>query len=220
MGSGRERIRVPETLYVKAQQCCQVTEDNILLGNVLKMWCKNKDILTKCMAIKLVHVKDKSKENRFVFSILDIVQLIQKNYPNVDVENMGNEDFIVQYKKSSANVLWWEWTKAIFVFIVVFVGSAFAIMTFNEDVNVSEVFENVYYLVTGSLPEGFNILQAGYCVGLAVGILVFYNHFCKKKVTSDPTPLDVELRSYETDIYTTVIDNYYRDEDKKERGSK
>lgn len=204
-----------ETLYIKIEQSCQITESNILLGKVAKMWCKDKTVLSKCMAIKLASVGKDEKEKRFIFSTLDIVKLVQEVCPNVDVQNMGEQDFVVEYKKNNSVILGWEWIKAGIIFIIVFVGAAFAIMTFNEDVNVKEVFENVYRLVTGESPLGFNILHAGYCIGLAAGILVFYNHFLSKKATADPTPLDVELRSYEKDIYTTVIENDSRKERRK-----
>lgn len=204
-----------ETLYMKAEQSCQVTEPDIFLGKVAKMWCKDKTILSKCMAIKLASAGKDAQEERFIFSSLDVVKMVQEICPNVDVQNMGEQDFVVEYKKSAPLIVWWEWVKAAFIFIVVFVGAAFAILTFNSDVNVAEVFENIYRLVTGESPAGFHILEAGYCVGLAVGILVFYNHFSGRKATADPTPLDVELRSYEKDIYTTVIENQSRREANK-----
>ncbi|MEE0884349.1 MAG: stage V sporulation protein AA, partial [Faecalimonas sp.] len=50
----------------------------------------------------------------------------------------------------------------------------------------------------------------GYSVGLVAGILVFFNHFGKKKISVDPTPIEVEMRLYENDIQTTVIAEYSR----------
>ena len=87
-----------ETVYMKAEQCSQVTEPDIFLGKVAKLWCRNKTILSKCMAIKLASVKEKEEE-RFVFSALDVVKMIQEICPNVDVQNMGEQDFVVEYKK-------------------------------------------------------------------------------------------------------------------------
>lgn len=46
-----------------------------------------------------------------------------------------------------------------------------------------------------------------YCLGLAVGILVFFNHIGKKKITSDPTPIQVEMRKYEQDVDMAFIEN-------------
>ena len=50
-------------------------------------------------------------------------------------------------------------------------------------------------------------LQVGYCIGLAVGIIIFFNHFGKKKITKDPTPIQVQMRKYANDIDTVFIEN-------------
>ena len=59
----------------------------------------------------------------------------------------------------------------------------------------------------GAETSGFTELEISYCIGLAVGILVFFNHFGKKKITPDPTPIQVQLRKYEEDADTTFIEN-------------
>ena len=41
-------------------------------------------------------------------------------------------------------------------------------------------------------------------------IIIFFNHVGKKKITPDPTPMQVEMRKYETDIDTTFIENAER----------
>ena len=38
----------------------------------------------------------------------------------------------------------------------------------------------------------------------------FFNHVGRKKITPDPTPLQVEMRKYENDIDTTFIENSSR----------
>lgn len=106
----------------------------------------------------------------------------------------------------------WQWVKTVFVCLVCFFGSAFAIMTFNNDVSVSSVFQNVYLLITGREAPGFTIMELSYSVGLAFGILVFFNHFAKWKVTEDPTPLEVEMRLYEENVNKTVIQDSGRKE--------
>lgn len=42
-----------------------------------------------------------------------------------------------------------EWCKLILVSLIVFLGSAFTIMTFNTDVSVGDVFDNLYRLILG-----------------------------------------------------------------------
>ena len=80
-------------------------------------------------------------------------------------------------------------------------------MTFNEDVSVADVFDKVYRLVLGQEKQGGSIIEIFYAIGLPVGILVFYNHFRRKKIKDDPTPIQVEMRKYEKDVDDTYIAN-------------
>ena len=100
----------------------------------------------------------------------------------------------------------------VLVCVTVFIGSAFSIMTFNNDVGVTQVFSQVYQLVMGRASDGFTMLEAMYSVGIAVGILVFYNHVGGKRITKDPTPMEVEMRQYEDDVNMTLIEGCNRKE--------
>ena len=192
-----------ETLYIKLEQNITVNEPMIVIGHIAQMWCKDKDVLSRCMALKLTNIP--TQKGRYLYSVFDVVQLIQQNYPDVEVENLGETDFIVEYGLNQKGNKIWEWVRTLFISIIIFFGAAFAIMTFNNDVGVSDVFQKIYHLVTGAESNGFTAIEIGYSIGLPLGILVFYNHFSKKKVTSDPTPLEVEMRLYEQDINTAII---------------
>ena len=85
-------------------------------------------------------------------------------------------------------------------------------MSFHNDSNVTDVFGNVYRLVMGEEAEGPTVLDASYSVGLAAGILVFFNHFASWKLTVDPTPIEVEMDLYEENLNKTVIQNKGRKE--------
>ena len=54
-------------------------------------------------------------------------------------------------------------------------------------------------------------MEIGFCIGLPVGILIFYNHLGKKKLTDDPTPVQVAMRKYEQDVDTTYIESSSRE---------
>ena len=92
------------------------------------------------------------------------------------------------------------------------------IMSFNNDVDVPKLFDQIYYLVTGTTSDGFTILELTYSLGMSVGILLFFNHFGKKRFTPDPTPMEVEMRTYEEDIEMTLIDEYSRKGKEKDVG--
>ena len=80
-------------------------------------------------------------------------------------------------------------------------------MAFNNDVDVTKLFSQMYELVTGQRTDGFTILEITYSIGLTAGILIFFNHFGKKRFTVDPTPMEVQMRLYENDIQTTLIED-------------
>ena len=44
-----------------------------------------------------------------------------------------------------------------------------------------------------------------YSIGLAVGIIVFFNHFSKKKLTKDPTPIEIEMKKYNQDLINAKL---------------
>ena len=96
--------------------------------------------------------------------------------------------------------------------MVCFCGAAFAIMTFNNDASVTDVFREIYRLVLGQEAGDFTILELSYSIGLAAGVLLFFNHFSKWKLNTDPTPLEVEMRLYEDSISKTLIQNDGRKE--------
>ena len=57
-------------------------------------------------------------------------------------------------------------------------------------------------------------MELCYSVGLGVGILLFYNHFGLKRLSKDPTPIEVEMRKYETDVNQVLIEGHNRQDGK------
>ena len=49
-------------------------------------------------------------------------------------------------------------------------------MAFHNDIGINKVFVKVYEMISGQASDGFTILEVTYSIGLAVGIIVFFNH--------------------------------------------
>ena len=192
------------TLYIKADQCVEVKNRDVTLGDLIEMECADPQVVFKLKTIKVMKMPDQGK-HRYVLSILKIIESIHKEYPNLEIQNMGAPDVIVVYEAQKKNNAVWQWTKVVLVCLLSFVGAAFAIMTFNNDSGTSQLFVQIYEMFTGKTHEGFSVLEAAYSVGLTVGIIVFFNHFGKKKFTVDPSPIEIEMQLYENDIQTTII---------------
>lgn len=58
-------------------------------------------------------------------------------------------------------------------------------MAFHNDVGLSDVLSRIYALVMGVESDGYTALEISYSIGLAVGIIVFYNHIGGRRLTSD-----------------------------------
>ncbi|WP_461809621.1 stage V sporulation protein AA [Faecalimonas sp.] len=200
-----------ETIYIKGEQNVEVTKREVTLGDILSIECANVEMIPKIKALKLFKIQDDGK-HRYVVSILKIIECIHRQYPNVDIENMGKEDVIITCEDEKTPNKFVHGIKVIGVTMITFVGAAFSIMAFNNDVETTKLFGQIYTLLMGKQSNGFTVLELTYCVGVIVGILIFFNHFGKKKFSVDPTPMEVEMRLYENDIQTTLIENYSRKE--------
>ena len=196
-------------LYIKGDRDVEVTKPDVTLGDLLNMECTDKLMLAKVRTLKIVRFK-KSGRQRCVVSVLKIISCIHEKFPQADVQNLGETDIIVTYEDQKTSALAWHIIKTAFVAAVTFFGAAFSIMAFNNDVDVTKLFGQIYELVTGQETGGFTVLEISYSVGVTAGILIFFNHFGRKRFTVDPTPMEIQMRLYENDIQTTLIENSER----------
>ena len=198
-------------VYIKLEQSVDSLNKKVFVRDLGTVFCIDKKIEAEIKEMLFYTIT--AKENKkYIFSIMKVIERIEKRYPNILVVNLGEADFIINYIVPGKKPLpAWEWIKTGIVGLTVFFGAAFSIMTFNTDVGVQEVFQKIYFLVTGVEASNGTIVELGYCVGLAIGILVFFNHFSRKKVQSDPTPIQIQMRSYEKDINEAVIKDAERE---------
>ena len=198
-----------ETLYIKGDKNIEVTKPEVTLGDILSMECSNQNVIPRLKTIKVMKMQEKNGQRK-VISILKIIKLIHEIYPNMDVQNLGETDIIVTYEEQKSTGMISHLIKIGFTAVLTFTGAAFAIMTFNNDVSVRKLFSQIYQLMTGIKPQGSTILELSYSIGLTIGLLLFFNHFGKKKFSVDPTPLEVQMRTYENEIQTTLVENASR----------
>ena len=196
-------------LYIKGDRDVEVTKPDVTLGDLLNMECTDKLMLAKARTLKIVRFK-KSGRQRCVVSVLKIISCIHEKFPQADVQNLGETDIIVTYEDQKTPALAWHIIKTAFVAAVTFFGAGFSIMAFNNDVDVTKLFGQIYELVIGRETGGFTVLEISYSVGVTAGILIFFNHFGRKRFTVDPTPMEIQMRLYENDIQTTLIENSER----------
>lgn len=197
-------------LYIKIDQNIEVTNKKVYMEDLGTFYSSDNKLL-RDLKRQVVKVIDSKTEMKYCFSIMKVIETILKLYPELEIINLGETEFILSYSPPKKVNKLFEYTKTIFVGLIIFFGGAFSIMTFNADSSVVDIFDKIYELVTGSSKTTWSVVELGYCVGIPVGILVFFNHFSRKKTTSDPTPIQIEMRKYETDVNSALIQNASRE---------
>lgn len=192
------------TIYLKAEQNVEVQEPEVCVKDIGSLTCSDPHILAKARSLRLWQFQEGACR-RQVISILRVIEEIEKACPGVSVESLGETDVLIEWISVDRHKGFAQWCKLAFVSLVSFFGTAFTIMAFHNDIGINEVFSKLYEMVMGYRGDGYGILELSYSVGLAVGIIVFFNHIGGRRITKDPTPIEVEMRVYEEDVNKALI---------------
>ena len=201
------------TLHLKIGRNTVVWDRQVRLSDIADMECTDETVLRQLKQKKVYTFREDagSRKNQLVVvSVLKIMEQIHKDYPELEISNEGETDFIIEYVPFPEKPEWVNIIKTVVLCILIFFGAAFTIMAFNNDVGVGDVFAKFYHQVTGVESDGVTELEVCYSIGLSFGILIFFNHVGRKKITHDPTPIQIEMRKYESDLDTAFIENAER----------
>ena len=196
------------TVYIKPELSTIISNKRVTIGDICKIYCYEETLAKEVRNLEVLRIEKQGKQKISV-SALYLVRYISDRKPGILVINLGESDFIIEYKPPEPEKKWLEILKVGFVGLIIFFGSAFTIMTFNEDANVAEIFELVYKNIAG-MSEGNGWLEVSYAIGLPLGILLFFNHFASAKLSNDPTPLQIQMRQYEQQEDSTIIEDAAR----------
>lgn len=193
------------TVYIAAKRHVLAKSNDVHLEDIATIYCDDKVISAKIKAIKVYHF-EKQGEQRCVISIMRLIELMTKLCPDVTVESLGETETIIKSTAMQIEEDKSPWIKMIFIAIICFIGTAFTIIAFHNDIGITEVFAKIYYAITGERTSFHTALEFSYAIGLSIGILVFYNRIGKRQVDKDPTPLAVEMRIYEKQVDGAIIE--------------
>lgn len=190
-------------VYIKLSESCLADNKKVRIKDVATVVSNNPDMKYDIEKTELFSFTG-TKEQK-VISVMYIIELIQKNYPEAQVDTLGAADVVVYYRTydTSDNVK--QFLKFLMICLIAFFGAGFSIMSYNSDVNMVgqlDVMENIF---VGKAREAYPVAGIAYSLGLFIGIIIFFNHGIKKKFSDDPTPLQVQMRQYEQEVNQTVI---------------
>lgn len=187
------------TVYLKCKRSVEVQSQDVFLKDVGSLWCIDQSIHARLRAMKIYHYPAEGRK-RCVISSLKLVEQMEQECPGICVEIVGEVDVLVEWIEEKHYRGWQQGLKIALVCMVSFFGTAFTIMAYHNDVGINEVFGQVYQMVMNKEPSGVNVLEISYSVGLAAGIAVFFNHVGGRRLTKEPTPIEVAMRNYEEDV--------------------
>lgn len=194
-----------DTLYIQTDKNMKVTSEHVYLQDIAQLSSNNPAVLNRCKVLRIMTLP-KGQYGRYTASAIDLIDLVQKKEEKVDVTHVGEPEFILTYENPTEKNVILSWIKTAAVCLVTFFGTMFSIMTFNTDVDVPKLFEGIYMQFTGQQTNGFTVLEISYSLGIGIGVVFFFNHFGKWKLSHDPTPMEVEMRTYEDEVDTTILE--------------
>lgn len=150
---------------------------------------------------------DKNRENHVV--VIDqffLRKCILTEFPKINVHFFGVSETIVQisHRQNIPSIL-----LAVIVWFILFIGTAMTIMNFHYDVGMQETQQKIHYMLTGKVAESPLWIQIPYSLGLGVGMLLFFNHWFKKRFNNEPSPLEIEISKYQD-----ALDDYIKKHEK------
>ncbi|USK58681.1 stage V sporulation protein AA [Peribacillus asahii] len=151
----------------------------------------------------LLTVKKEDK-NIIIIDLIEVIEVIQAVDPSIEIQTFGPSQTIIEviYEKQKVSFLAFA-----AVWLLLFIGAAMTIMNFHVDVSMGEVHQRLFAIITGIEDKKPLLIQIPYSFGLGIGMILFFNHFFKKRFNEEPSPLEVEMFNYQQDLDQYVIMN-------------
>jgi len=196
-------------LYLKCEKDVETESRDVFLKDIASVTCTDKNVCARCKAIKVHHFqKDKQ---RVVISVMKLIQMITKECPEVLVQSVGETDVLIEKIGVAEYKGWRQWGKVLLVCCISFFGTGFTIIAYNTEIEINEMFTKMYDVFGVESLQRINLLELSYSLGLAAGIIIFFNHIGGRRITKDPTPIEVSIKNYERDVNLALIETADRE---------
>ncbi|GGF08872.1 stage V sporulation protein AA [Halobacillus andaensis] len=193
----KQSIRIPVKKEIRLYDVAKVT------GTLLKKQTIENMILHRIKA------EDK---NIIVIDSYSIVDQIVSRFPEREVEILGPNQCVVHIERKKKKPPFFV---VLFIWLLLFIGAAMAIMNFHYDVAMESVQQKLHYMLTGEEEKHPLWIQVPYSLGLGIGMILFFNHWFSKKFNEEPNPMEVEVFKYQEDLdhYVAIHENKVEQKD-------
>ena len=119
-----------DILYLKIDKNIKIPGEEVRLGQIADLRCPGNPGLEREAGKLKLPAGRITGPGRYVYSILEVLDAVQKKYPGIPVVNLGEADFILTLEKETGKGEIRQWLKTGFVCLLTFFGAAFSIMAF------------------------------------------------------------------------------------------
>ena len=197
-------------IYLLADDYIEVEVQPLTMGDLCEIVGTDRKVADFVKQMPVAGLQPQ-EAGRSVISVLMLVEAItvqvRKQFAGIQCQCvlLGAEKLIVEWGGKKTALWWVTILKTACVSLIILTGSAFTIMTYDQDVDVAGVFGRIYQLFVGHVPTQPGILEAAYAFGVAAGILLFFNPFVSAAKRKAPSPVEIEMEKYESDIRDTIV---------------
>ncbi|MFK3937861.1 stage V sporulation protein AA [Alkalihalobacillus sp. NPDC078783] len=189
------------TLFVRMKPRIDATSHQVLTLHQLANLSGDQAIIKRIGHLAIYQIQP-TDGSRVQIDIMTVIAAIYSIFPNLDIQVVGSVNTVVYVRQPQKRL---RPLYIVLVWLLLFVGSGLAVMNFHEDVSMRAVHIRLYYLVTGEETLYPLWLQIPYSLGLGIGMVLFFNHFFKKRFNDEPSPLDVEMFNYQQNLDQYVV---------------
>ncbi len=201
------------TVYISLPNKATLANKNCIKVSDIATICTTNVDEQKIKDIEVISI-NKNENKLYYLTLIEIVKKIKCKYEEAEIINLGKQNIIVEYMKEEKkeNPIF-HYSKIILVCLILFFGGATTIAAFHVETQLMEIIKNVYVYFTGESVDNEYILSIPYTLGIGIGIATFFNHIGNKKISNDPTPVEIQLTKYEGDLIETIVDKLSQSQD-------
>jgi len=176
----------------------------IKIKDIASVFCEDNKLEREIKELTIGETND--FDNNKVISVLSIIKTIKNINNNINIVIHGSPEILIHIKDHEKEKKLYKFIKVFIVSILLFFGASIAIINFHDDVNMEESLSTINYIITGVEKQNPLILTIPYSLGLGVGMVAFFQRVFKKKKKNVPSPLQLEMHSYEKNIDDYILD--------------
>lgn len=194
-------------VYIAVPRVSQiVSRQELVLQDIVQVYCSSEDVKKRIDDLDIFNIPSRKIAN-YTISIMEIIQRILKedDLKEVTISWIGEKNVLIEYlpvlKKTNKII---EYLIVAFVSSIIFFGSMTALMSFQVETNMTGLIEETLEILIDDEISDTRYVSIPYAIGIATGIIVFFNHVGGKKITTDPTPIEIEMLNFDIGVALTA----------------